>query len=167
MDRESLVKYLDYNPDTGLFTWKPRGIPSFDKVFSGEIAGTKRDINGYHRVDIRLLNKKYLGHNLAWLFMTGSFIEDGYEVDHINCDGWDNRWCNLRKATRKGNLSNRGNYRDGGLKGAYQRPNGKWQAIISHNGKAITIGTYSTQEEAHHAYCEKAKKLHGEFSRFN
>ena len=167
MDRDTLEKYLDYNPDTGIFTWKPRGNKSFDSTFAYKEAGTKRDINGYHRIDIKLMNKKYLAHNLAWMFMTGSFIDDGHEVDHKNCDGWDNRWENLRKSTRKGNCSNRANYRKGGLKGSYQRPNGKWQAIISHNGKTITIGTYNTQEEAHHAYCEKAKLCHGEFSRFN
>ncbi len=40
-----------------------------------------------------------------------------------------------------------------------------YAAQIAVNGKRICIGRYATAEEAHKAYCEAAKRHHGEFSR--
>ncbi|ASR76751.1 DNA polymerase [Salmonella phage ST11] len=39
--------------------------------------------------------------------------------------------------------------------------------VNHHNGKTIHIGTYTTEEEAHKAYCEAAIKLHGEFAKLS
>ncbi|EFW4606110.1 hypothetical protein FLI08_23795, partial [Shigella sonnei] len=52
-------------------------------------------------------------------------------------------------------------------KGTSRSKSGKWIAQINHNGKTIHIGTYTTEEEAHKAYCEAAVKLHGEFTKLS
>jgi hypothetical protein len=52
-------------------------------------------------------------------------------------------------------VRNRGLYRKAPL----------WRAEITVNGKTYKLGSYPTPEEAHAAYCAKAKELHGEFAR--
>lgn len=91
---------------------------------------------------------------------------DGMQVDHINGDTLDNRRCNLRLATPAQNGRNRGKYPNNtsGFKGAFYHY-GRWQAGIRVDGKLMYLGTYNTPEEAHAAYCEAAKKYHGEFWR--
>lgn len=40
-----------------------------------------------------------------------------------------------------------------------------WRAEISKDRKRYILGYFSTPEEAHRIYCEKAKELFGEFAR--
>jgi hypothetical protein len=97
---------------------------------------------------------------------------EGPEVDHINGDGLDNRRSNLRPCTRSQNMANRGRQRNNtsGYKGV-SRSGRKWCARIyapNPNGgrsRALTLGRFDSPEEAHAAYCEAAKRLHGEFAR--
>jgi hypothetical protein len=46
----------------------------------------------------------YREHRLAWLYMTGEWPT--HEIDHINGDRVDNRFCNLREATASENRWN-------------------------------------------------------------
>lgn len=110
-------------------------------------------------------------HRLAHLYMTGEWPID--VIDHINRVTGDNRWENLRSATRSQNLGNRRlnvNSR-GGLKGVTPLGSGrnaKWyQSRIQVGGKRIRIGIFTTPEEAHAAYVDAAKKYFGEFARFS
>lgn len=43
-------------------------------------------------------------HRLAWFLHTGE--QPPASIDHINLDGHDNRWCNLRAADRSENQRN-------------------------------------------------------------
>lgn len=85
-------------------------------------------------------------------------------VDHINGDRVDNRSANLRVCTRGQNLCNRGktSLNTSGYKGVVFHQK-KWKAQIGFQGRHRYIGVFDTQEEAHIAYCAKAKELHGEF----
>ena len=63
---------------------------------------------------------------------------DGMEVDHINCDGLDNRRLNLRLATKAQNQHNQrlSCANTSGLKGVTWNKRGeKWQAQIMLNGQ--------------------------------
>jgi hypothetical protein len=93
---------------------------------------------------------------------------EGYVIDHVDGDGLNNRRCNLRYATHGQNVANglHRNRKSPGLKGTCQTASGRWRAQISHGGRTHTLGTFDTTEEAHAAYCEAAKRLHGEFARF-
>lgn len=90
-------------------------------------------------------------------------------VDHINGDKIDNRRQNLRSCTRAQNQMNqrpKGGLRKNklGLKGVC-RNHGRYMANITANKVQHYLGTFDTPEEAHAAYCEAAKRLHGEFAR--
>lgn len=54
------------------------------------------------------------------------------------------------------------------LKGAqFRKDCGKYRAVIRRDGKRLNLGVYNTAAEAHAAYCDAAKKIYGEFARFN
>jgi hypothetical protein len=48
----------------------------------------------------------YPSHRLIWLLETGAFPPEGIDIDHINGNRCDNRWSNLRLATRSENQYN-------------------------------------------------------------
>ena len=90
-------------------------------------------------------------------------------VDHINGNGLDNRKENLRVCTRTQNTWNQGisSANTSGYKGvSYHKGKGKWQAGISVNSKRKHLGMFETPEQAHQAYCDAAKAMHGEFVNF-
>jgi len=160
---EYLRELLHYEPETGQFTWKVsrRGV-----IKPGTIAGFLVYFKGKPRRFIHIDDKKYAVHRLAWLYVTGNWPQ--YDIDHINTDSLDNRWDNLRPATKQQNARNRGiTVRNtSGFKGVYwNSPARNWKACIGHLGKMIHIGMYNTPEEAHAAYCDRAFELHGEFAR--
>jgi len=156
----SLVKnILSYDADTGYFVWLIRSNPSFDN--KGERAGGLRK-DAY--IDVSIYGKKYLAHRLAWLYMTSEWPKA--QIDHINMNRSDNRFCNLREATHSQNQWNRTAYinNTSGFKGVYKKYN-YWVALVHINGKSKYLGQFKTKEDAHMAYCKAAEKHYGEFSR--
>jgi hypothetical protein len=85
-------------------------------------------------------------------------------VDHIDGNCLNNHLSNLRWATISENSQNRTGYkgRTSQYTGVYRfnQVSSIWRARISVNGKRISIGTYSTELEAHHAYQEAKSRLH-------
>lgn len=149
ISQEQLKQLIHYNPDTGLFTWV---ITRGAKCIKGEIAGNISQ-NGKHcRLSycrIYILGKFYKAHRLAFLYMTGQFPTD--EVDHINGDGTDNRWCNLRDVDHKQNGKNlriKSN-NSSGLHGvSWSDSRRKWRTRIFVDHKEIFIGRYDNLLEA-------------------
>ncbi|MDR5802146.1 HNH endonuclease [Caballeronia sp. LZ001] len=120
---------------------------------------------GYARRNVRSNRKngvEYMHRRLMWLTPGGKV-----EVDHINGDRLDNRRENMRLCTRQQNLWNRGRLstNTSGFKGVTRASYGsRWVAQIDAHGKHYYIGTYDTPEEAHLAYCSKARQFFGEFA---
>jgi len=118
---EELVKHLEYDPKTGVFTRK----------VSGKKADTDMTI-GYKRVRITISGVKYeiLSHRLAMYMVYGTWPCD--EVDHINGDRKDNRIVNLRYADRSENMRNTRRRSDNtsGITGIRKHQNG-WRVSIS------------------------------------
>ena len=52
---------------------------------------------------IKIYNKRYRAHRLAFLYMTGEIPK---LVDHINRLPWDNTWTNLRATNHRENALN-------------------------------------------------------------
>lgn len=99
--------------------------------------------------------------------MTGEWPPQ--EVDHHDNDGWNNRWDNLRLATRSQNQANTRRYKSNssGKKGVFRnggeaRP---WRAQIQKDGKKISLGYFETIEAASEAFAAAATAQHGEFAR--
>jgi hypothetical protein len=93
---------------------------------------------------------------------------DDMQADHIDCDGLNNRKCNLREATNAQNSSNKRVYKNNtsNFKGVhFYKRTFKWQSYIRVNFLKKHLGYFSTPEEAHAAYCEASAKYHGEFGR--
>jgi hypothetical protein len=142
-------KLLDYDPTTGVLRWRVR--VSYN-VFAGRIAGRSRS-RGYYVVMIG--NRTYAAHRLIWLHVIGHWPKE--ELDHINGNTFDNRFCNLREATRTENRRN-----NHIAKGIQQQKN-RFRARIWINGKNVHLGCFATEHEARHAYLIAAKKHFGEF----
>jgi hypothetical protein len=147
---ERVRELLDYDPETGVLRWRA----------TGKEAGYVHP-SGYRIVKIDGICTG--SHRLAWCWMTGAYPQE--ELDHINIDKADNRWRNLREATRVQNCNNRPLRRDNalGIKGVRREGSG-FRARITTNGKLRSLGTFATEAEAAAAYCRAAQELHGEFS---
>jgi hypothetical protein len=110
---EVVRELLHYNPRTGLFKWKRRARKWFvrDRIrkawntrYAGQPALTALNIDGYLHEGI--LGRSLRASRVAFLYMKGRWPEP--ECDHINGIPTDNRWCNLREATRSQQMINRG-----------------------------------------------------------
>lgn len=155
---ERVREVLNYDSNTGVFVWAKslsnrRGI--------GNRAGVRCRRDGYRIIGID--GKTYVTSRLAWLWMTGEWPKF---VDHINCNRDDDRWSNLREASRTENQCNRGRQSNNrsGFKGVHAHQ-GRWRARICKEQKSVSLGVYDTPEEAHQAYIVAAEKIHGAFAR--
>ena len=144
-----------YDKETGFLIRKIKA----GSANAGDISGCP-DTCG--RLQTRVDGHRYRTHRLIWLIVTGNFPE--YEIDHINRIPTDNRWSNLREATRFGNTQNVGVRRDNtsGFKGVTFE-NGKWKARCRAYGVKYSLGCYSTPEEASAKYEEFAQSKFGDF----
>lgn len=164
---EELATLLKYDPLTGSLKWLHRGNPYFDSRFEGKEAGNRRvNRDGHKSVQLTYKRVSVQANKLIWFIMTGEVPT--FEVDHINGDGWDNRWINLRKSTASQNSYNRKRKSNNtsGFKGVATLKSGRFRATITVDKKVISLGCYSTPEEAHEAYKQAAIKYHGEFANF-
>tara|TARA_R110002153_G_scaffold41862_1_gene119330 strand:- start:24 stop:509 length:486 start_codon:yes stop_codon:yes gene_type:complete len=158
--QKMVSKLYSYDPNTGHMTWKV----SRGNAAVGYRAGTRNKQKGYRH--LRVESKFYLEHRIIWLLIHGHLPTDC--IDHINGIKDDNRLCNLREATQQQNTYNQciSVNNTSGFKGVNSR-NGRYHARIQFNGKRKILGTFTTKEEAHLAYCEASIKHHKEFSRTN
>jgi hypothetical protein len=151
-----LREVVHYDPETGIFTW----LEAHPPVRVGQRAGSL-EATGYMRAMI--LGQRYFLHVVAWFYMTGEWRPRG--VDHRNRKPADNRWANLRRATRGQNQINRVLPANGvGLRGVYQSKGGRYRARIRIGERVTHLGTFDTPEEAHTVYVAAAQALHGEFA---
>lgn len=155
LTQEYLKSVLDYNPDTGIFTWK-NGLKN--NPYSGKTAGSIGK-NGY--LSVRILQKPYYLHRIAYFYVYGEWP---IQIDHKNTVRHDNRINNLRPATNQTNNNNRikchKNNNTGLLGVSFCKIMKKYVSRIMVNGKTIKIGYFDCKESAHNAYIEKKRILH-------
>src|SRR5262245_21672838 len=132
MKQDELKRQLDYNPATGVFTWRqgPR---------AGRVAGCVDVVNGH--VKIGLGGRRYYAHRLAWLWMVGRMPVG--EIDHADCNKANNAWLNLREASDTENRWNVPPQRNNqlGLKGVV-RNGRRFRARINVNGRDYHLGQF-------------------------
>lgn len=154
---ERLVYLLDYNKFTGELIWKN---PTSPRVRIGDVAGYKSK----DYVMVRLDNILYPAHCIIWFGITGKWSET--EIDHKDLNKYNNKFDNLRKATRSLNGANKNKYstNKSGFKGvSWSKKRQLWLAQITVNYKTKNLGCYSTPEEAFEIYQKAAKEYFGEF----
>ena len=160
---ERLRAVLKYEPDTGNLVWLVTTHGRGGLIQAGSIAGLVSKGRRYIGID----GRRYAAHRLAWVYMTGEWPG---EIDHKDCDPLNNKWSNLRVATRSQNNANKLRQRrnTSGYKGVWFRKNtGRWQCEIKCDGKKISLGCYDTPEEAAMIYNRKALEVFGEYARLN
>jgi hypothetical protein len=173
-DVETLRKLLDYDPKTGLLTWKTRDPSVFCSTerrsaahscrqwndrFAGTPALARIDNCGYPRG--ALLNKRVLAHRIAWAIYYGE--EPATFIDHINGNRADNRIANLRLATRLQNMKNQklnATNKSGVMGVRIFKATGKWHAQIKVGRKNMHLGYFDHFEDAVAAR-KKAEALYG------
>ncbi len=144
----AFLEELSYDKESGLFFWR-----------DGKAAGSVRDRRGKY-LYIGLRGHLYQAANIAYLLVEGSWPPEGMVIDHINCNGLDNRWVNLRLVSPYQNALNRegivGRYLPGVQK-MTDKPRSKPYAArigFTENGKhrRKSLGYFATAEEAGKAY---------------
>lgn len=159
-----LRQLLSYDPETGLFT----RLVDRCKHRAGEIAGSISDV-GYTVIGVD--GKTYQASRLAVLWMTGEWPPN--EVDHRDNDPQNNKWANLRPATRAEQTRNvRSKCNVLGFKGVTahlpgpgnRRTTVRYQASIRIDGRQTYLGSFGTPEEAHAKYVSKAREVFGDFT---
>lgn len=145
---------LRYDEEDGSLYYRKSG----HLVRAGDKAGHIH--NGYASVNIK--GRNFRAHVLIWLIKTGALPT--VTIDHIDRDRSNNRWANLRLATRHDQHGNMPIRRDNssGVRGVSREGN-RWKAQIRRDGKKIHIGYFADVASAKAAYDAAAKQYFGEF----
>lgn len=170
----NIQELLDYNPETGVFIWMPRSIQvdrkeinkSWNTKYARKQAGSAYKKGNTNYLYITIYDKHYYAHRLAFLYMIGEWPEKN--IDHVDGDGLNNKWNNLRLADPRENGANRGPQANNtsGFKGvSFDKSRNLYRAVITVEGKTKHLGRFAIPEEAHAAYAIAAKKYFGEFAR--
>ena len=146
--QEFLKSILEYDPESGLFTWKvtmgPKNV--------GEIAGGSRK-DGYWRIGINGVRHRL--HTLAWIYVYGEMPT--FAIDHIDGNPSNNRISNLRHVTNSENQRNRrmqSNNSSGATGVSRSKKANKWRAHAKINGKFFSLGLHNSVDSANKAVTE-------------
>ncbi|MEZ9705449.1 HNH endonuclease [Vibrio breoganii] len=151
---EELLELLHYDPDSGLFFNKvARGsrAPVGAQTGSYKSVSDKRNyISKYHY--LRINKKEYMGHKLAYWYVTGVFPTQKEVIWHVNMDTTDNRFENLRlikrfeieKMKQAGRRPNSSGYR--GV--SWSNKHGKWLSQLTSEGKHHFLGYHEDLQDA-------------------
>lgn len=154
-----LRELLDYDPETGVLTWKQ----SRGRGVAGRPAGSPtRD--GYLRLCVD--GQMYAAHRVVYKWQTGR--DPKGMLDHANGDRQDNRWVNIREATAAQNSCNRGLRSDNtsGVTGVFWHAAvKKWVVSLKAPGGPVVRATFTDYEEACKMADTLRPRLHGEFTR--
>lgn len=154
---ERLREVLNYDPASGIFTWR---ISTCTRPLAGRVAG-RIVAKGY--ISIGIDSVHYFAHRLAWLYVHGEW-PNGL-IDHINGKEADNRIANLRVVDDRTNKENQHkasihNKSTGLLGVSFHKAGGKYTAQIHHNRRKIHLGSFNDPNTAHMAYLEAKRRIH-------
>lgn len=155
--RNRAIEYFDYNPSSGILTYKERPKEQFklEMNYRGHLSrigkpAAHRKKDGY--LWLWVDGKKYKAHRIIWMMVHGNLPEyPEYCIDHINGNRSDNRISNLRETTLLENSKNYGRRIDNssGVAGVHWHSRDmKWVARIRHDGKQITLGSFINISDA-------------------
>lgn len=178
---ESLRELLDYDPATGVLTWKTRPIVHFKsgrtaRMWNTRYAGKRAGSDHLSKLGLRYrvigirhgaMDGNFLEHRIIWTLVFG-FIPEDMQIDHIDADSTNNRISNLRLANASQNGANtRIRKRNTtGCKGvSFEKYTNRFKASIMVRGVQRTIGRFDSVQEASNAYAIAALSSNGEYAR--
>ncbi len=155
-----LEELLRYSPKTGVFTWRVRAAY---RIQIGDVAGTVTS-HGYRM--IRIDNRAYYAHHLAWLWNYGEWPD--FNIDHADRDTLHNSKKNLRRCDQAQNISNSAQ-KPGrtGYRGVWKTASGGWSAMFGNRGVRRSLGVFDSANAAARAWDRAAIAARGEFARTN
>ena len=158
-DQTVLLSLLDYDPLTGILTWKPRDNVRWNKRYAGRQAFTCVS-RGYYTGTIFGVN--YKAARIIWKMVHGF---DPEVLDHIDGNKTNNVISNLRNVSQSDNTKNRSNYKNNtsGYPGVSWIPRlQKYQVTTGGSKNRKYHGVYSDLEEAIQIkqQAEKDEKYH-------
>lgn len=169
---EFIREILDYNPETGVLTWKERSNETavnirFNSRYANKPVG-KRDGGGsYARPQISIkyngIKKDIYYARLVWCWVHGQWPDPEKVIDHINGDHMDDRIENLREVTMSENMRNAKQYKNNtsGVVGvSYDNTSNKWRVNITppNTTKSKYIGLFKNKEDAIQARKDAEKR---------
>lgn len=155
---------VEYDPETGILYWLPRGSEMFKQSgcggadgnaqrwnarYLGKKVGNINQTTGY--IEVRIHRRKYGVHRIAWACHHGVWPE---EIDHVNGVRTDNRLANLRAVSHSQNSKNRAlpkNNASGRIGVRWHKAARKWVAEIRLGGEQRHLGLFESLEEASEA----------------
>ena len=157
---EELAARFAYCKPLGMFF----NLQTIGRARAGCAAGS---ISVYGYIQIRVSDTTVIhAHRLVWFVETGDWPAG--DIDHVNGSRADNRFENLRVATRSQNNANTKRNRNAtGFRGVarVRRKCGpdRFSAKMRIGGKQAYLGIFDTPEQAHAAYLAAARREYGEF----
>ena len=114
LTQEKLKEFLDYDPETGVFT----NLKKRANLQINEVVGWVSGVGKAKEYKICLEGISYAASRLAFLYMTGIIPKI---VDHKDTNRLNNKWENLREADYSLNALNRSRSSNNttGIKGVY------------------------------------------------
>lgn len=155
--RELLKRMYRYDPNEGTFTRLER------------VKGAKKDPRSVGWVDahgyayLRFDGAPIAAHRAAWLYMLGHIPT---LIDHIDRDKLNNKWINLREATKSQNARNAKTpiCNATGIKGlTYWEERKLWRISIRHDGGRHQ-SSHKSKDEAIEKLASLRAELHGSFA---
>jgi hypothetical protein len=156
--QEYLKECVTYNPGTGVFVWLNRPLihfkniiahRAFNSMYAGKEAGSDKADGRIVYRQIGIDGFRYLSHRLAWLLVYGELPKQS--IDHIDGNGLNNTIDNLRDVSRQENHRNTrlpSNSTSGVIGVHWLKKNQRWLAHITVDKNCISLGCFSTLEEA-------------------
>lgn len=166
---DQVRELLDYDPATGIFTWRyrPDELLRWNVRYAGAVAGSPH-VRGYIRISVFHLH--YWAHRLAWLHYYGEWPAQG--IDHIDGNQTNNAIANLRAANQEQNScnsktlkNNKLGYRNVSFCKAMNRLVVRFTKGKGPTARTLYQAYFSTLEEAVADRNRMAVILQGEFAR--
>jgi len=155
-----MAKFLDPEKARALFIYSPESGEMKLRKARGVGGRCKKGstVGGIHECGPKNSKKHYLRtrfdgafvyvHRLAYVIMTG---EQPQCIDHIDGNGLNNKWTNLRSVSQNENGKNQKVHKTNtsGNRGVYfRKDSNKWRARITVDDKSINLGTFKDKQDA-------------------
>lgn len=137
MELDYIRSCVSYDEESGVFM----RLKSAGSSKAGDIVGWSDSSSGIEYKITKINGKKVGLHRLAFFYVNGRWP---IQIDHINGNGADNRWKNLREVSGNENNKNTRILKNNksGVHGVKWYKGKKWVSYISVMKKQIHLGYY-------------------------